>query len=132
MRLYDILEPIAEYVRKAKKRETLTAKGTVRAIVGGTVTICTLKLKPDREYMIVGGTDISISGADVMNCFINVKNAILVGGIPSVRTTSSGGGGCSTTIYVKTQEQGGTIELKGYGYLSGIYDYSGSIIAIEL
>lgn len=112
MRLYDVLEPIVEYVRKLKKRETLTAKGTVRAIVGG--------------------TDISISGADTMSCFITVKNAILVGGTPSVRTTSSGGGGCSTTIYVKTQEQGGTIELKGYGYLSGIYDYAGSIIAIEL
>lgn len=132
MRLYEILEPIAEYVRKTKKRETLTAKGTVRAIVGGTVTICTLKLKPDREYMIVGGTDISIGGSEIMNCYIDVKNATFIGGMQGVRTTASGGGGCSTTIYVKTQEQGGTIELKGYGYLSGIYDYSGSIIAIEL
>ena len=132
MRLYEILEPIAEYVGKLKKRETLTAKGTVRATIGGYATICTLTLKPNRDYAVIGGTDISVSGNDVMNCALDVKNATIVGGTPGVRTTASGGGGCSTTIYVKTQGQEGKVNLIGYGYFSGTYNYSGSIIAIEI
>lgn len=132
MRLYDILEPIAEYVRKAKKRETLTAKGTVRAVVNGQTTICTLTLKPNREYVVVGSTSINISGNGIMSCNISTRNATLIAGTDSARTTASGGGGCSTTIYVKTQEQVGTVALMGYGYVSGTYNYSGSIIAIEI
>ena len=132
MRLYEILEPIAEYVRKAKKRETLTAKGTVRAVVSGQATICTLTLKPNREYIVVGSTNINISGNDIISCTMSVRNATLIAGGSSAKTTAGGGGGCSTTIYVKTQEQGGTIILMGYGYISGTYNYTGSIIAIEI
>lgn len=132
MRLYEILEPLAEYVRKAKKRETLTAKGTVRAVVNGHVTICTLTLKPNRNYVVIGGTDINIGSNGIISCAFDVRNAKIVGGMPSVRTTASGGGGCSTSIYVRTQDKEGLVLLYGYGYISGTYDYSGSIIAIEI
>lgn len=132
MRLYDVLQPIAEYVRKLKKRETLTAKGEVRAVVGGNVTICTLTLKPNRNYVVIGGADISIGGDGTTNCALGVRNAKIVGGLSGVRTTAASGGGCSTSIYVRTQDKEGLVLLQGYGYISGTYDYSGSIIAIEL
>ena len=132
MRLYDILRPIAEYVSKAKKRETLRASGTVRAVVNGTVNICTLTLKPNREYLVIGGAELTISGDNIMTCSIDVKNATFFGGTSNIRTTAKSGGGCSTTVYVKTREQEGTVVLSGYGFVSGTYNYRGSLIAVEI
>lgn len=134
MRLYEILEPIAEYVRKLKKRETLTASGTVRAVVGGFATICTLTLKPNREYIIFGASDITgnFNPKEIMNAGLNIKKAKIVRGTLITRTTNAAGGGCQATAYVKTGNDQAIAELYGYGYSAGTYNYRGDIIALEI
>lgn len=134
MRLYEILEPIAEYVRKLKKRETLTASGTVRAVVGGFAKICTLTLKPNREYIIFGASDITgnFNPKEIMNAGLNIKKAKIVRGTLATRTTNAAGGGCQATAYVKTGNDQAIAELYGYGYSAGTYSYRGDIIALEI
>ena len=135
MRLYDILEPIAEYVRKAKKRETLTASGTVPVKEGQLVTMCALSLKPNREYLVIGGSDLRpgfSSGSTCQAALVVSENAEIAFGNYSSRTVSNGGGGCVTSMYVKTADTKVNVDLLGYGYSPGTYGYRGSIIAIEI
>lgn len=134
MRLYEILEPIAEYVRKLKKRETLMATGTVRAVVGGYVTICTLTLKPNREYIVFGASDLNgnFNPKEIMVTGLSIKKAKIVRGTLATRTTNAAGGGCQATAYVKTGNDQAIAELYGYGYSAGTYNYRGDIIALEI
>lgn len=134
MRLYDILQPIAEYVGRLKKRETLMATGTVRAVVGGYAAICTLILKPNREYIVFGASDLdgNFNPKEIMSTGLKIKKAKVVRGTLATRTTNAAGGGCQATAYVKTGNDQAIAELYGYGYSAGTYNYRGDIIAIEI
>lgn len=135
MRLYEILEPIAEYVRKLKKRETLTAKGEVRAIPGKTTDICSLKLKPNREYLVSASTDLGGTGFDpnaIMCAALEITGGVKIVGHYATRTITSAGGGCVVTRYVKIGDSAGVAKLSGYGYASGTYNYRGEIFAVEI
>ncbi len=135
MRLYEILEPIAEYVRKAKKRETLTASGTVPVKEGQLVTMCSLSLGSNREYMVIGASELEVGFGSGSVCQAALKvsdNATIKFGNSNSRTVSNGGGGCVATVYVKTADTKVNVDVLGYGYSPGTYGYRGSIIAIEI
>lgn len=134
MRLYDVLQPIAEYVNRAKRREVLTATGNVRAINSKAINICSVNLKPNREYLITGSVDLSINldSSKVMNASLTLGGNSQMIGRYTTRTSPVYGGGCVVSVYIKTGEKPDVITLSSYGSSTGTYYFRGEMFAVEL
>lgn len=131
--LNSILQYIMNFIKKYQDRKTLKTSGEVKSRFRQTVDICTLKLtKPNTEYMVCGYVDCSAGYDGIMSCYLGVSDSADVAGPSTVQTYASGGGGCTTTRYVKTGTGPTTLSIKSYGYNNADYNLRGSIFAIEI
>ena len=115
-------------------KETLYAKGTVAAVYGKRVTVCTLTLtKTNTRYLVVANTETSATDASAMSsCDVSVSGAKTLLGMWSFKGVMRNGGTNQVTRYVETGDELTTITLQGHGYSQQKFDYSGEIFAVEL
>lgn len=110
----------------------LTTSGTKAAVFKGYVEITNLKLYAGHTYLVLGKTgssiNVSLISARIASPSSEYGSAF---NFLESRTTGSNGGGCVTAAII-TLTKDYTVTLQGYGYDNATYDYSGSLMAIQL
>lgn len=110
----------------------LTASGTKAAVFKDYVEITNLKLYAGHTYLVLGKTGSSISVSLISARVVSPSSEYGLGfNSLESRTTGSNGGGCVTAAII-TLTKDYTVPLQGYGYDNATYDYSGSLMAIQL
>ena len=100
--------------------------------------ICTIQLKPNKCYILMGTTQIDKSGIDsIISSVVGAEGSNLdffnlpLTNIAS-RTTTSNGGGCLSCLICKTGSSSAIAYLHGYGYFNiSSVNYVGYMYAIE-
>lgn len=123
-----------KYVLNSDLGIIIKSSGTVAAVKGIKNAITNITLPAGHKYLVLGETHVSVTDpSSIISCQVDIQSGTVVSsaGPYVTRTTMNSGGGVVTWGYVETDTKC-VYGISGYGYSSLTYNYTGSIIAIQL
>lgn len=95
------------------------------------VNIATINLTAEHTYLVLAGTDASVSVSTTSVTIQTISGTADRYGLATARTTGTGGGGCVTWAIANCKTDA-TLAVQGYGFDDAVYNYRGYIVAIRL